>query len=150
MKTLGETCHELEKVLSCIEDDCQLTLTSLDRFYGYVGSYAAGSLRHKLLTLGHWIIDVEKSHYREHDGHGHVCIFLSEARGMNVFWVESAEIVADKAWFEADGTKVLSMKEALVIIHDMLDELNAGNWARVVDWVKRYGKSSGLDFDKFL
>jgi hypothetical protein len=67
MKTLGESCHELEKVLSCIEDDCQLILTSLDKFEGYVGSYAIGRLIRKLTILGAWIIAQAESLYEQHN-----------------------------------------------------------------------------------
>lgn len=149
MKTLGESCHALEKVLSCIGDDCQLILTSLDRFESCVCSYAIGRLIRKLRILGAWMIAQAESLYEQHKSQGYVCVFLSEARGINVLWVEKGEIVADKAYFEAYGSKVLSLEEATEIIIDLLNELASGNWATVVDWVNRYGKSPGLDFDKF-
>jgi hypothetical protein len=69
---------------------------------------------------------------------------------MNVLWAEREEIVvANKADFEASGLKVLSVKEAADIIVDTLNELASGNWARVADWLKKYGKSPGLDFNSF-
>lgn len=149
MEPLKETCGELEKVLSHIENDCQAILASLNEFDCYVGSYAVAGLTRKLQILSCWIIALAESLYKEHKGQGYVCVFLSEARGINILWVEREEIVADKAYFEAYGSKVLSVEEATEIIIDLLNELASGNWAKVVDWVNKYGNSPGLDFNKF-
>jgi len=149
MKTLGESCHELEKVLSCIEDDCQLILTSLDKFEGYVGSYAIGRLIRKLTILGAWIIAQAESLYEQHNGQGYVCVFLSEARGMNVLWIETEEIVANKARFASYGSTVLSVEKAIDTICQLISDLGSNNWVKVVEWLKIYGKSPGLDFSNF-
>jgi len=149
MEKLEEGCCELKQVLDQVEHDCQAILTKLNEFEEYVASYAIGRLVRKLTILGAWMIAQAESLYEQHKGQGYVCVFLSEARGINILWVEREEVVADKAYFEAYGSKVLSVSEAADIIIDLLNELSSGNWAKVVDWVKNYGRSPGLDFDKF-
>ena len=148
METLQDSCHELEQVLAQVNDRCQAISTKLNEFEEYVASYAVGRLVRKLTILGAWIIAQAESLYKQHKTQGYVCVFLSEARGINILWVEREEIVADKAYFEAYGSKVLSVEEATEIIIDLLNELASGNWAKVVDWVKNYGMSPGLDFNK--
>ena len=82
-------------------------------------------------------------------GKGYVCVFLTQKEGITVHWVENKEIVADKSWFEAYGSKVLSPDEAIFIICEMVDEIVSNNWVKVMEWLNKYGKSPGLDFDKF-
>lgn len=69
---------------------------------------------------------------------------------MNVYWVERKELVADKASWRSYGWEVLSVDEAKTLLEGMAKELGAGNWAMVVNWLARYGKSPGLDFDRFI
>lgn len=150
MGVLENTCHELEQDLAKVKDRCQAMLTNLEQFDNMVSSYALAGLSHRLRILGYWIIAVAKSLYKEHEGRGYVCVFLTGAKGITIHWVETEEIVADKEWFEAGGSEVLSVEEATDIIIDMLNELAPGNWAKVVDWVKKYGRSRGLDFNRFV
>lgn len=86
--------------------------------------------------------------YKEHSGQGYLCVFLSEAKGLRVHWLENKEIVSDKAFFEAGGSNVFSIEEVNDIITQMMDELALGEWAKAADWFKKYGKSPGLDFSK--
>ena len=76
-------------------------------------------------------------------------MFLSEANGFNVYWEKEKEIVADKDYYEQSGLLVYSVEEASGIINGMMGQLGSGNWAEVVDWVKKYGKSPELDFRKY-
>ena len=78
-----------------------------------------------------------------------LCKFLSEANGFNVYWVKEKAIVADKAYYAQNGSTVLSVEEATGIILNMMNNLASGNWAEVLDWVKKYAKSPGLDFSKY-
>jgi len=149
MEPLKETCGELEKVLSHIENDCQVILTSLTGFEDYVGSYAVQRLGRKLQILSCWIIAQAESLYEQHKSQGYVCVFLSEARGINILWVEREEIVADKAWFASYGSTVLSVEKAIDTICQLINDLGSNNWVKVVEWLKTYGKSPGLDFSKF-
>ena len=57
-------------------------------------------------------------------------------------------MVADKAYYEAGGSMVCSVEEASSIINGMMGQLASGNWAEVLDWMKKYAKSPGLDFSK--
>ena len=95
MVTLDESCRELKQVLSHAEHCCQIILTTLSEFEGYLVSYAAGRLRLKLDILGSWINALAELRYKEHGNQGYVCVFLSEANGLNVHWVKEKEIVAD-------------------------------------------------------
>lgn len=148
METLDRSCRELKQVLGHVEHCCQIILTNLNEFEGYLATYAPGCLRRKLDILGSWINALAELRYKEHENRGYVCVFLSEVNGFNVYWVKKEEIVADKAYYEQNGSKVLSVEEATGIIIDMMNNLASGNWAEVVDWVKKYGKSPGLDFSK--
>ena len=76
-------------------------------------------------------------------------MFLREANGFSVYWVKEEEIIPDKAYCEQTGLKVLSVEEATGIIKYMMNELASGNWAEVLDWVKKYAKSPELDFSKY-
>ena len=149
METLGESCRELKQVLGYVEHRCQIILTSLNEFEEYLATYASGRLRRKLDILGSWINALAELRYKEHENQGYVCVFLSKANGFKVNWVKEEEIVADKAYYEQTGSKVLSIEEATGIILNMMNELASGNWAEVLDWVKKYGKSPGLDFSKY-
>ncbi|MBA7701458.1 hypothetical protein ES703_110196 [subsurface metagenome] len=149
METIEESCRELKQVLGHVEHGCQIILTNLNEFEQYLATYAAGCLRRKLDILGSWINALAELRYKEHENQGYVCVFLSEANGFNVHWVKEEEIVADKAYYERTGSKVLSVEEATGIIIDMMNNLTSGNWAEVLDWVKKYAKSPGLDFSKY-
>ena len=65
-----------------------------------------------------------------------------------MLWVEREQIVANRERYRADGFTVLSVEEMVDIIEDLVRELDSGNWAKVVDWLNRYGKSPGLDFER--
>ena len=149
METLDGSCRELKKVLGHVEHGCQIILTNLNEFEEYLTSYATGCIRYKLDILGNWINALAELRYKEHENRGYVCVFLSEANGFNVHWVKEEEIVADKAYYEQTGSKVLSVEEATGIILNMMNNLASGNWAEVLDWVKKYAKSPGLDFSKY-
>jgi len=149
MEMLKEICSEVEKVLDHVENDCQVIIHSLNDFGNYVSSYAAWRLGRKLQILGSWIIVLVEGLYKEHKGKGYVCVFLTQKEGITVHWVETKKIVADKSWFEAYGSKVLSPEEAIGIICEMVDEIVSNNWVKVMEWLNKYGKSPGLDFSKF-
>ena len=150
MKTIEESCRESKEVLGNVEHECQVILSNLNKVEEYLATYAAGRLKRKLSILGNWIIVCEKHLYEIHGGEGYVCVFLKEANGFNVYWVKKEEIVADKAYYEQNGSTVLSVEEATGIIIDTMNNLALGNWAEVLDWVKKYTKSTGLDFSKIL
>ncbi len=148
MEALEESCRELKQVLSHVEHGCQVILSNLNEVEEYLATYAAERLKRKLGILGNWIIVCEKYLYEIHRGGGYVCVFLRETNGFNVYWVKGKEIVADKASYEQIGSTVLSVEEATGIILNMMNNLASGNWAEVLDWVKKYAKSPGLDFSK--
>jgi len=149
MEALEESCRELKQVLDHVEHYCQIILTSLTEFEEYMTTYAAGRLRRKLDILGSWVNALAELRYKEHENQGYVCVFLSEANGFNVYWVKEKAIVADKAYYAQNGSKVLSVEEATGIILNMMNNLASGNWVEVLDWVKKYAKSPGLDFNKY-
>jgi len=149
METLNESCCELKQVLECVEHGCQLILTNLNELEEYLSTYATGRLRRKLDILGSWINALAELRYKEHENRGYVCVFLSEANGFNVYWVKEKAIVADKAYYAQNGSTVLSVEEATGIILNMMNNLASGNWAEVLDWVKKYAKFPGLDFSKY-
>jgi len=149
MGILAETCHELKQTLTDIENQCHIILDNVQQFDKRVSSYARERLTRKLSILGSWIIIWEKHLYETHGGEGYVCVFLNEANGFNVHWVKEEEIVADKAWYQRCGSKVLTVEEATGIILNMMNNLASGSWAEVLNWVKKYARSPGLDFSKY-
>lgn len=150
MANMQGACRGLEEVLSEVENRSQLMVVSLNEFDRYVGSYALTRLVHRLAILSAWVSNVAESRHKEHRGQGYVCIFLSEAYGMNVYWIEDAKLIADKTWYRAWGHEVLTVDEAKELITGLVKQLGAGDWAEVVRWLERYGKSPGLDFDGFI
>jgi hypothetical protein len=149
MQKLQDSCLELEQVLARVKDQCRDMLASLDRFNSYVASYAVGRLVRRLAILSSWVSAVAETLYREHESQGYVCVFLSEREGVHMLWVEREQIVAKRERYRAYGSTVLSVEEIVDIIDQLVRELDSGNWAKVVDWLHRYGKSPGLDFDRF-
>ena len=139
MGTFHNACLELQNVLGQVDHECQSILVQLNAFRTYVADYALDKLRLRLLTIGNWIIRSVESLYKQHDGGGYVCIFMRENGGLGIHWVEDKEIVADRAWFKARGSTVLSEDEAISIIVLLIDELTKRDWARVVYWINRYG-----------
>lgn len=148
MDMLREICSELETILDHVESDCQVIIHGLNNLGNYASSYAVSRLVRKLQILGSWIIVLVERLYKEHKGHGHVCVFLTERDGITVHWVENKRIVADKSWFASFGETVLSLEEAIDLICHLMKEVGSNDWYQVVDWLGRYGKSPGLDFDK--
>ena len=149
METLNESCRELKQVLGHVEQRCQIILTGLTEFEEYMTTYAAERLRRKLDILGSWVNALAELRYKEHENQGYVCVFLKETTGFSVYWVKEEEIVADKAYYGQNGSRVLSVEEATGIILNMMNNLASGNWVEVLDWVKKYAKSPGLDFNKY-
>jgi len=150
MSKLSDSCAELQQVSSEVEERCLVMMSSLDRFDKYASSYAVMRLVDKLSLLGAWVSMRAEALHGEHKGQGYVCVFVGEAEGMNAYWVERKELVADKAWWRSFGREVLSVDEAKAVLEGMVKELDAGNWPTVVNWLARYGKSPGLDFDRFI
>jgi len=149
MTALDDVYHEMAQSLLELEEACLTILRDLAKFESYAGSYAANRILRKLSTLGLWIVDITKSLYKEHQGSGYVCVFLREQDGIKVHWVENREIVADKSWYASGGSTVLSPQEAIDIIRQLIEDLQSNNWVDVVEWLNMYGKSPGLDFNKF-
>lgn len=132
-----------------MQDTCRTRLASLDRFENYVNTCLVARLAHRLVVLTWWVGWKAELLSREHKGEGYVCLFLSEKEGLFAYWVEKPELVANKAGFQASGYTVLSQTEFIDIVMAMNQEWSSGNWANVVDWMNRYGKSPGLDFNRF-
>ena len=149
MSVLSGTCQELRQVLAKVEGQCQVALESIGEFNDRAGSYLLVRLSRKLAILGYWTIGLAKRLYEGHIGSGYVCVFLTERDGITVHWIENKEIVADKAWFASHGSIVLSVEEAISTIGQLINDLGLNNWVKVVEWLKIYGKSPGLDFSKF-
>ena len=148
MATLEDSCCELRQDLAWLETHYQALAIKLDEFDEYVGSYAASRLSQKLLILACWISARAKSLYEEHQDQGYVAVLLNMSEGTNVYWVSDERVVADKAFYRAGGSIVLSVDELSELAFSLIRELVSGSWAKVVDWLNKYGKSQGLDFDK--
>jgi hypothetical protein len=149
VSALSDVCRELQQVLAKVEGQCQVALESIGEFNDHVGSYLLVRLSRKLAILGYWTIELTKRLYEEHKGSGYVCVFLTEHNGITVHWIENEEIVADKAWFASHGSTVISVEKAIDTICQFINDLGSNNWVKVVEWLKTYGKSPGLDFSKF-
>ena len=147
--SLQDSCRELGEVLSRVQDGCETILADLRRFESYMALYGVRRLVRRLAILSSWVSWVAESLYREHEGQGYVCVFLSERQGVHILWVEREKLVANRERYRADGFTVLSVEEMVDIMEDLVRELDSGNWAKVVDWLNRYGKSPGLDFERF-
>ena len=149
MQHLIDSCQEFRQSLVRLDGICQRIQENVEQFDNIMETYAFQRLFRRLYLLSGWILAYAKSLYIQHQGQGNVCVFLKETNGFNVYWVKEEEIVADKAYYEQTGSKVLSVEEATGIIIDMMHELASSNWAEVLDWVKKYAKSPGLDFSKY-
>lgn len=149
MSALGDVCYEMAQVLTELERACLTILRDLGEFENYTSLYAVNRILRKLSILGYWVISITKSLYEENQGSGYVCVFLSKQNGVTAHWVEDRETVADKSGFASFGSTVLSPEEVIDIICKLINDLGSNNWVMVVEWLKTYGKSPGLDFSKF-
>jgi len=149
MPTLKGSCQELQQRLAQVEGQCQDMSNILLEFEDHVSSYVASRLVRKLGILLAFIVVQAMLLYKQHEKQGYVCVFFSEPEGITLHWLEREEIVADRPWFASRGIKVVSVPEAANTIAQLADELASDNWAKVVDWLSKYGKSPGLDFTKF-
>ena len=148
MQHLADSCHEFRQSLVRLYGICQRIQDNMEQFDKVIESYAFEKLTRRLYILSSWILAWAKSLYIEHQGQGYVTVFLREGRGITILWVETEDLVSDKAYYEAGGSMVFSVDEATSIINGMMSQLGPGNWAEVVDWVYKYGRSPGLDFSK--
>jgi len=149
VSALSDTCQELRQVLAKIEGQCQIVLESIGEFNDHASLYPLLRLSRKLTILGYWTSGLSKRLYEEHKGGGYVCVFFTERNGITVHWIENKEIVADKAGLKSHGFAVLSVEQAINTICQLITDLRSNNWVKVVEWLKIYGKSPGLDFSKF-
>jgi hypothetical protein len=149
MSAPNDVYQEMTQSLMELEEACLRILKDLGEFENYAGSYADNRILRQLVILGHWIIDLTKSLYEEHQGKGYVCVFLSKQNGLKAYWVEDRETVADKSWYASCGSTVLSPEEVIDIVCRFIEDLRSNNWVTVVEWLKIYGKSPGLNFSKF-
>ena len=150
MEVVRESCRKLEQVLGGIEKNCHEIVACVDEFDRYVGHCALDRLSRKLVILAGWVVARTQCLYKEHQGQGYVSVFVNEREGVNVLWVKDEEIVADKEYYKGHGSTVLSVGEANYLLFNLNRELASGNWAKVVDWIKRYGRSPGLDFGELM
>lgn len=149
MQHLADSCYEFRQSLVRLDGICQRIQENVEQFDNIMETYAFQRLFRRLYLLSGWILAYAKSLYIQHQGQGYVCVFLREANGFNVYWVKEEAIVADKACYERIGSKVFSIEEASSLIDGIMGQLALGNWAEVVDWVKKYAKSPGLVFSKY-
>ena len=147
MQLLANSCHEFRQFLVKLDGICQRIQDNMEQFDNIMESYAFQRLFRRLYLLSGWILAYAKSLYIQHQGQGYVCAFLREGRGITILWVETEELVSDKASYEAGGSMVYSVEEVSDIINGVMGQLGSGNWAEVVDWVKKYAKSPDLDFN---
>ena len=149
MQHLIDRCHEFRQSLARLGGICQRIQDNVEQFDNIMESYAFQRLFRRLYLLSGWILAYAKSLYIQHQGQGYVCVFLKETNGFSVYWVKEEKIVADKAYYAQNGSKVLSVEEASSLIDGIMGQLGSGNWAEVVDWVKKYAKSPGLVLSKY-
>lgn len=150
MESMDLRRSEVERVLTHAEESCQEILDSVNKFDHYMGYYALGVLTNKLQDLAVWVVARAQILYKEHQGRGYVAVFISEREGVHALWVEDEKLVADRAYYKARGSTVLTVEELGRLLFDLSRKLVVGEWEEVLDWIKRYGKSPGLDFSKLL
>ena len=122
--------------------------TSITEFEDHANLYPATALCNRLQGLITWVSTSVVLPYEQHSGEGYVSVFMSEVGGIMFHWVENGELVADRAWFQARGRTVLSVAELMDLIKDMIGESTTGSWEKAAEWLSKYGKSPGVDFEK--
>jgi hypothetical protein len=150
MEALADSCRELETGLDKVTKHCQAITMAVDRFESHAKTYMIEKLSIRLTILHSWMLGVARSLYASHNDQGFVCVFLNNSQGLTLHWIEREEIISDREWFETHGSKVFSVEEASSTITGLLNELIAGNWVVVVEWLKQYGKPPGLDYNEMI
>lgn len=145
---LGEAYGKLMVVLASFDDRCQVTRDNIIKIENHVVSHGQFAINLKLQILRGWILMTKTELYGNHQNQGYVCAFLSEHHGISVEWVKDKSLVEDKAFYESNGQKVVSIEEIIDIIVQFEKEVDIGTWAKAVAWLNLYGKSSGWDFRK--
>lgn len=98
------------------------------------------------MILGFWINGQVARLYEEHGLTGHVVVAISERDGVTCCWMQSP--LVDRGGLAAQGTTVLEIDEFVAGITRLARDLHEGKWVEAADWLKKYGRSPGLDFEK--
>ena len=139
MGALTDVCRELEQVLHNVADGCQTFSLAIDQVNERTME-AAIALKFRLLAIGDDLLRSEKSLYLQHSGKGHVFLLMGANGGLNMHWVETKEVVADR--HAIPGRTVVSVNEVLNIITDLMAKVDSGKRAEALLWLNAYGRQS--------
>ena len=147
---LHDACCELDEILSQVDEQCQAIQVLLDEFGKCIGAYSVETLGHKLTILSQGVWLVAEALYRGCKSPGYVRVYMKQNEGILVRWVDKQESVAINAWYKSKGWINMSFIELEEHIEELQRELTLGNWRKVSGFLSKFGKSSGLDLDKFV
>ena len=137
MKKVVNACSGLEQMLQDVSSECRSFSLELKKL-NQCTSEAAEQLKLVLTGIVSEIKRLEKSLYLQHGGIGYVFLFMGINDGMTMHWVARKDIVADKYRFRNEGWTVVSVREVLNIIVELLEKLDSGNLAEAIRWINNY------------
>jgi len=151
MEKLNDTCREFEGMLAELSNKCEGLIERMHKFEEWADSLPRIMLCATLAVVGAQVDGALKSLDLARPGEGHLYyILLSIEEGISVARIDKEELVLDKAKWGSFGYEVLDPLEFANMIKAMGENLDSGNWARVVQWVNTYGRYPPRKYDTIL
>ena len=145
MESVSAGCAQVEAILDEMSHRCQAYISRLDIFDMWVTQCMWRTLMAKLgflaMNIGAWKQVLEE----QHSGKGEIVVFMSNQKGITLWWVEDPRLVADRDWYKQCGYTVMSFDEVLRLITQKISDALSGHWLPVLEWLQTYGNISGLD-----
>ena len=135
MKLLADVCQQISSSLKQIEASVAVTESDLASFEKHTASWPRGQIKERLLRVSTMIKEEASRLLAEHGGVGIVSIWMENGIGL-IGWRESKNHLVEK-----DGL----VEEVLLLIEDMVNKLEDGNWIPAVTWLNNHSIYTGKE-----
>ena len=136
---LQDICHRFERSLEEVSRQCETMLIDLDEFERTLDFKPVEIVGKRLIVIAWWVKSSALALYEAHGGKGCVYVVIMENGKLVPYWFENKFTVADKKWWKAHGSPILSIEEAINTIEGLQHDMASGNWVDVVSWINRHG-----------
>ncbi len=138
MTVLQDTCHRFERSLEVVGRQCETMLTDLHEFERTLDFKPVEIVSKRLIVIAWWVRNSALVLHEVHGGKGHVYVVMENGK-LVPYWFKNKLTVADKKWWKAHGSPILSIEETINTIMRLQHDMASGNWADVVIWINRHG-----------
>lgn len=139
VKTFQDIYISLEQGLEEVSKQCKAVLTEFHEFESHMVLQPVETVGRRLYVIACWTASSVLARREEHRGKGYVYVVIMEDGQLIPSWFKNKLTVADKKWWKAQGSTILSIEETLDMISELARKLGSGDWSDVVSWIKRCG-----------